>query len=45
MSATRKLRKLLNLFRFGGVLRVTSAVSGVGPPPEFRISHEFNSLM
>src|SRR5579872_2148838 len=41
MSATRRLRKLVTRLRSGGISRVIEGLSGVAPPPELRMIHEF----
>jgi hypothetical protein len=43
MSATRMLRKLLVRLGSGGVSRMTSGLSVVGPPPALMMIHEFAS--
>lgn len=44
MSATRMLRKLVAVPGSSGGRRVTSGLSGVGPPPGFMMSQLFASL-
>jgi hypothetical protein len=43
MSATRMLRKLLERVGSGGVSRITSGLSTVGPPPTLMMIHELAS--